>query len=271
MRPRLKILCYHSITAEPVGDKWSVPRARFAAQMRRLAEGPAAVVPLIQAVARLREGRGHDRMVALTFDDGYLDNLEHAFPVLWELGLPATLFITVAEVGLGRGAWGAGVRPRLTWDEIRQCAQAGVAVGVHGMTHRVLTGLPDMDLREELVGAHAVIAQELGRPPTPAFAYAHGRADTRVRRSARAAGYECGLGASSPLACTPRSDPWYLRRETVYGDTSDWAFAAKVEPRWDRARACYWFPARCALQALRRPSASSPPDQARPRRKEQAR
>src|SRR5215510_160511 len=52
------------------------------------------VLPLSEIVSRLKDGRPlPERACALTFDDGWLDNFEHAFPCLRERGIPATVFL----------------------------------------------------------------------------------------------------------------------------------------------------------------------------------
>ena len=60
------------------------------------------VLPLAEAVARLRQGNLPARAAAITFDDGYADNHDVALPILQRHGLSATFFIAVGFLGGGR-------------------------------------------------------------------------------------------------------------------------------------------------------------------------
>ncbi len=100
------VLNYHRI-GDPQASSldrglFSATPAQFDAQMRHLA-AHAEVVPLEDVPAVLETGRG--RKVALTFDDGYRDNHEHALPVLRRYGLPATFFLATGFLD----------RPSLSW------------------------------------------------------------------------------------------------------------------------------------------------------------
>lgn len=103
------ILMYHSV-AEADAAAWIDPRnhvtpARFAAQMRRLAR-TRRVIPLAALVEALRRGTPTaDEAVVLTFDDGYLDNLTIAAPILAEHNLPATLYLPTAYITRGAPQW----------------------------------------------------------------------------------------------------------------------------------------------------------------------
>ncbi|MGD9530065.1 polysaccharide deacetylase family protein [Pseudonocardia sp.] len=109
---RLLVLGYHNVDstwrwpATPSGG----PR-NFARQMAWLARS-ANVVPLDAALADLAAGRPlPPRSVAITFDDGYRDNLVHAVPVLRRHGLPATVFLVPGFLSHKVHAWWE----RLSW------------------------------------------------------------------------------------------------------------------------------------------------------------
>jgi peptidoglycan/xylan/chitin deacetylase (PgdA/CDA1 family) len=96
---RALILVYHRVADELV-DPWglAVGTANFRSQMETIARDwhPVSLDELVQAV-RLRAVPS--RAVAVTFDDGYADNLEAAAPILVEHGVPVTLFVTTGFVG----------------------------------------------------------------------------------------------------------------------------------------------------------------------------
>ncbi|PYQ23654.1 MAG: hypothetical protein DMF81_07985 [Acidobacteria bacterium] len=88
------VLLYHRV-AEPASDvhRLCVSRAEFREQMETLREEyePMALDTLVR---HLRRGRVPDGAVAVTFDDGYVDALRAVSPVLSELEVPATFFVT---------------------------------------------------------------------------------------------------------------------------------------------------------------------------------
>ncbi|MGE0383616.1 MAG: polysaccharide deacetylase family protein [Gammaproteobacteria bacterium] len=101
LRPRLSVLIYHRVLAEPDPMRtYEIDAARFDAQMRWV--GAAFnVVPLEDAIAALAHGRLPPRALAITFDDGYADNLDCAVPILRRHGLHATFFLTTRHVAGG--------------------------------------------------------------------------------------------------------------------------------------------------------------------------
>jgi peptidoglycan/xylan/chitin deacetylase (PgdA/CDA1 family) len=92
-RSRLTILIFHRVLARPdplFPDE--VDAGAFEARMRWVKDW-FNVLPLGEAVQRLRGGQLPERPLAITFDDGYADNARIAAPILRRLGLPATFFI----------------------------------------------------------------------------------------------------------------------------------------------------------------------------------
>jgi peptidoglycan/xylan/chitin deacetylase (PgdA/CDA1 family) len=106
---RAVILMYHRV-ADGLVDPWglAVGTANFRSQIETIARDwhPVSLDELVHAV-RLRAVRS--RAVAVTFDDGYADNLEAAAPILVEHGVPATVFVTTGLVARASEPW---------WDEL---------------------------------------------------------------------------------------------------------------------------------------------------------
>lgn len=105
------VLAYHRVSDDPSPAGLAVTREEFRSQMaERLARGPA--VPLAEIVS----GESPRDAFAVTFDDGYADNLHVVLPILEELGVPATFFITTGHVISGKHFW---------WDQVARLMPAG--------------------------------------------------------------------------------------------------------------------------------------------------
>ncbi|HEY3148974.1 MAG TPA: polysaccharide deacetylase family protein, partial [Dongiaceae bacterium] len=107
--PRPVILMYHRVADLPY-DPWglAVKPARFAAQMAFL-KSERLPLPMDMFVEKLEDGTLPPHAVAVTFDDGYIDNLTHAKPILDQSGVPATVFLATAQLGQDSEFW---------WDEL---------------------------------------------------------------------------------------------------------------------------------------------------------
>jgi peptidoglycan/xylan/chitin deacetylase (PgdA/CDA1 family) len=117
-RPSAAILVYHSI-AEVEHDPFKITVAPedFRRHMEIVARR-FAPLRLSQLCAGLDSGELPERAVAVTFDDGYANNLSAALPSLAENGVPAALFVATGYIGSPREFW---------WDEVERLvhAQAG--------------------------------------------------------------------------------------------------------------------------------------------------
>ncbi len=102
--PAFPILTYHRVNDD--GDPFfsALPTAVFERQMRHVARA-YRVLPLEDLVERLQRGGLPRNALAITFDDGYRDNLTHAAPILARLGLPATIFLATGFIGTAEVPW----------------------------------------------------------------------------------------------------------------------------------------------------------------------
>ena len=105
------ILLYHGVHADDVelGSRNSsgkhLPRSRFAAEMRYLSANHPLVTIRKIADAHSAKGVLPDDCVAVSFDDGFINNYTDAWPILEKFGVPATLYHATGFIGTGRMIW----------------------------------------------------------------------------------------------------------------------------------------------------------------------
>ncbi len=130
-RQRLSILIHHRVLAVPDPLRPHEPsQAEFRRHMEALAR-VFNVLPLAEAVDRLRERSLPSRAAAITFDDGYADNLELALPILREFDLPATVFVATGFLN------GARMFNDTVIEVVRRLATGVVdlqELGIHGLS-----------------------------------------------------------------------------------------------------------------------------------------
>jgi peptidoglycan/xylan/chitin deacetylase (PgdA/CDA1 family) len=101
---RYLVLTYHRVNDDGHPYFPGIAPALFREQLESLRRH-FVVLPIAELASLARSGRAPRNAVALTFDDGYRDNYTHAFPILRELGLPATIFLTTDAVDHDRMIW----------------------------------------------------------------------------------------------------------------------------------------------------------------------
>lgn len=188
---RVPILMYHYISVPPPdADKYrldlSVTPANFRAQVEYLlAEGyrPITVADLADY---LRRGTPlPPNPIILTFDDGYLDNYENAFPTLKEYQVPATFFVITDFVDQKKPGY-------MTWDQLEELAIEGMEIGAHTMTHADLQGKSRAFQASEIAGSKATIEARIGTP-VKSFCYPAGKYDARTLDIVRSVGYQAAV------------------------------------------------------------------------------
>jgi peptidoglycan/xylan/chitin deacetylase (PgdA/CDA1 family) len=206
------VLTYHRLAGErmPGQERLDVDPAMFRRHLRwlrrvgfrplsheELAEfhaNPAATLPR--------------RSFVLTADDGFRDAVA---TIRDHISARPQLFVNTALVG-GPASFADG-RPLASWDELRELAAAGAAIGSHARTHVRLAQTPTDLLDEELAGSLRELQTHVPSA-IPVLAYPHGSHDELVRAAAMSAGYRAAFTTETGRNGAG-TDPYCLRRVGV--------------------------------------------------------
>lgn len=229
----LRVLGYHAVGAAIPGDPYGLSASPdvFARQMELIASGRFGK-PVALGGARLDGGAE----ICVTLDDGYLDALTTAAPILSRLSLPFSVCVTPGLLDSGR--------PHLSWPELKELARIpGCELGAHGLTHARLDALGDTALSAELSQSRRRLEDALGRLVT-VMTWPHGAASRRTADAARAAGFT-RAGCSLYGLNDPAREPLLLKRTEIVAFDDERDFVGKASGTWD------WFARRQADPALR--------------------
>jgi peptidoglycan/xylan/chitin deacetylase (PgdA/CDA1 family) len=201
-RPIL-ILMYHQVGLRPPLpaplDEVLMPRQAFERQMAALHRTGWRGVSLTELEPYLR-GEKHGKVVGITMDDGYVDCLHHAVPVLHKFGFSATCYAVSARRH-NEWDWQQGV-PRLSLmnaPELREWVAAGNDVGGHTRTHVRLDELDDLRAREEIFGCKQELEERIGAEVRH-FSYPYGLGGPQHEAMVREAGYVTATTSTSRRA-----------------------------------------------------------------------
>jgi peptidoglycan/xylan/chitin deacetylase (PgdA/CDA1 family) len=208
--PFIPVLLYHAIgdAARPGLERYTTAKSVFVEHIQVLAghHKRGATPELIDDLARQIRGERPfpARPFAVTFDDGYDDNLP-AILALAEAGIPSTIYVTASYVGR---------RGMLDAERVTLLARHPmVEVGAHTVRHLRLDELTRDEVQRELHDAREFL-QEITGVEIRSVAYPHGAHDRRVLTEVRRAGYSSGAAVKNALS-HPGDDPLAIARWTV--------------------------------------------------------
>ena len=170
------ILFYHRI-ADSYPNDWTMSTRDFAMQLDWL-QTHFDIVTLEEAQRRIVSHYNDRPTVAITFDDGYADNVKTAIPELVRRNLPATYFVATNFMRTGDAfphdaARGVPLQPNAI-EDLRQFVAAGIELGAHSKSHADLGAINDIHmLRDEIIGSAQQLEQWC-RVPIRYFSFPYG-------------------------------------------------------------------------------------------------
>lgn len=214
------------LSGAPLRGLYVTPR-QFAWQMDWLKDAGArfctfAALPDV-------EGVGAGPWVMLTFDDGYRDVYEQAWPVLRGRGIPAVVYPVVGDIGKSAVVWPESTDRTpadvLTEAQVREMIQGGIEFGSHLWDHVHADRLAAPELRRQLAQSRDGLARIAGSAPL-SIAYPFGSYTPQVAEEAARAGYR--FGVTTRAGSNRGAPPLELRRIAVKG--------TRLHHRWRFAR-----------------------------------
>ena len=176
------ILQYHHVSTD-TPPSTSISPAQFEKHMRYLKDQGFTVVPLSTIVNAVKNKTVmSDKLVAITFDDAYLDILTHGKPILDAFNYPYTIFVNPSLVEAKRPDY-------LSWEQLKMMAEQGAIIANHGWQHQSLTRVPDgvapdmwlAQYEQDLRRAEQFIKENVGQSYRY-FAYPYGEYTPEIQR-----------------------------------------------------------------------------------------
>jgi peptidoglycan/xylan/chitin deacetylase (PgdA/CDA1 family) len=198
------ILMYHSVYVDQP-HRGGVQRETLRAHLQWLAGQGWRGVTLSEHLEAPRRNQ-----VCVTFDDGYVNNLGLALPLLAEFRFKATFFVCTRLAGQALDWHRTDPQPLMGADGWQQLHAQGHEVASHGMTHRRLSGLTLDEARAEMANSRADLEAVVG--PVAGYAFPQGDFNTALLELVREHyDYACATRPRGRI----RQDRWTLKRLNV--------------------------------------------------------
>lgn len=182
-------------------------------------------------------GEKQGKVVGITFDDGYQNNVENALPVLKRHGFTATCYGVSSMLG-GTNSWdrntGIAEKPLMTVENWRVWLDAGMEVGSHTRTHADLTQLQSDEAVDEISASKRELEEALACEVRH-FCYPYGRFTEIHRNMVQQSGYVSAT-TTQRGRIHAADDAFVFRRVLVARATTLIHFALKIGTAYEDRR-----------------------------------
>jgi peptidoglycan/xylan/chitin deacetylase (PgdA/CDA1 family) len=182
------------------------------------------------------KGETQGKVVGISFDDGYKNNLQNALPILLKNKFTATCYAVSSMMG-GTNIWDSGLvaeKPLMTIADWRNWLANGMDVGSHTRTHADLTQLATDEATDQIANSKKELQDALGCDVRH-FCYPYGRFDTTHSQLVQKAGYVTATTTRRGRVQTG-DDLMALRRVLVAQATHLLHFSLKIVTKYEDRR-----------------------------------
>lgn len=230
---KIRVLMYHRIVSDRETSRraWTCLHVDEFRRQLELLDNWGFTTITFRDYQLFREGKLHlpRKPIILTFDDGYLDTVQYALPLLQEFGMKAVIFV-LGDRRIRTNYWdealGHDTAHLLDAEQIVALHKVGFEIGAHTMTHARLTELPPREASEEIVRAKMLL-EILLNSTVNSFSYPYGLVNEVIKGLVRASGFShaCSVYSGPPVFDV---EPFEIRRSTILNSTTIAGFAARI-------------------------------------------
>ena len=197
-----RIVMLHQVTPDVEASGMNMPPQKFEQLLQYLQNQGSTFC----FVSELGKYQGQRNVVALSFDDGFLDNYQYAYPLLKKYNAKATIYLATQIAGI----------ETLTVEQIQEMAASGlVEFGAHTQHHVNLLKLSDEQAYQEMQSSKMDVEALVGK--CPSFAYPFGRFNAQHEQMAKDIGFINAVSTRKKIESYSDSNQYNLPRVSTHG------------------------------------------------------
>ena len=197
-----RVVMLHQVTPHADASGMNMPPEKFEQLLQYLVQKKAKFC----FVSELDQYLGQPNVFALSFDDGFLDNYQYAYPLLKKYQAKATIYLATQIEGI----------EKLTPEQIKEMSDSGIIeFGAHTQHHVNLLKLSDEEAFIEMQASKHDVEELVGK--CPSFAYPFGRFDTKHQQMAKEIGFKNAVSTRKKVEAYTVENQFNLPRVSTHG------------------------------------------------------